>query len=102
MHLQSHNARGQAGLLIGRDKVIRVDAPTVANPIKLDDWRRAVAELPNMAVAAVNDAGPEICATFLGNPAAQFHPIAGPLRNLVMQASSRGLKTAGRLFVSSV
>lgn len=75
MHLQSHNARGQAGLLVGRDRVIRVDAPTDADPIKLDDWRRAVAELPNAAVVASSDAGPEISATFLAKPAAQFRPM---------------------------
>ena len=78
MHLQSHNARGQAGLLIGRDRVIRVDAPTVADPIKLDDWRRAVAELPTVAKAAAKDSGPEICDTFLAYPAAKLRSLVGP------------------------
>lgn len=78
MHLQSHNARGQAGLLIGRDRVIRVDAPTVSDPIKLDDWRRAVAELPTVAEAAANHSGPEICDTFLAYPAAKVRSLVGP------------------------
>jgi uncharacterized protein len=42
MHLQSHNAVGQAGLLIGRDQLIRLNAPAMPeHPIMLDDYERA-------------------------------------------------------------
>ena len=49
MHLQSQNAVGQAGLLIGPDKILRISPPTIEKPIKLDDWQRACAELPAAA-----------------------------------------------------
>ncbi|ESX41141.1 hypothetical protein NLY43_13915 [Mesorhizobium sp. C416B] len=39
MRLQSQNALGQAGLLVGRDRLLRVDgAPMKSNPIDLDDY----------------------------------------------------------------
>ena len=42
MRLASQNALGQAGLLIGRDQLVRIDAPLMPdNPIELDDYYRA-------------------------------------------------------------
>ena len=47
MHLQSQNANGQAGLLIGRDQLLRLNAPPMPqSPISLDDYSRASRELP--------------------------------------------------------
>ena len=40
MDLQSQNANGQAGLLIGADRLLRIEPMTDAGPIELDDWRR--------------------------------------------------------------
>ena len=60
MKAQSHNAIGQAGLLIGRDRLTRIDAPESTNPIALDDYLRAKAELPAMARVLVEGAGREI------------------------------------------
>lgn len=50
MHLQSQNALGQAGLLIGPENILRVSPPLQDEPIRLDDWQRACAELPTAAV----------------------------------------------------
>ena len=42
MHLSGQNALGQAGLLIGRDRLVRIDARMMAeDPIELDDYYRA-------------------------------------------------------------
>lgn len=50
MRLQSQNALGQAGLLIGRDHLLRIDGVPMKNdPIALDDYVRAAKELPKIA-----------------------------------------------------
>ena len=64
MHLQSMNAIGQAGLLIGRERIIRLDSPT-GGTIELDDWKRATAVLPGEARDVVNRRGDQIASTFL-------------------------------------
>ena len=46
MRLQSQNALGQGGLLIGPENFIRVDLPAAFPEIGLDDWRAAVDPLP--------------------------------------------------------
>lgn len=75
MRLQSLNALGQAGLLIGADRIIRVNAPAYKKKIQLDDWSRAVAELPNAAKAALDEFGENAAAVFLMEPAAPYRPI---------------------------
>lgn len=76
MRLQSQNALGQAGLLIGRDRMTRIDAPSDASKIKLDDLRRAVDLLPDAAEAALETYGDRMAATFLGSPVEEYtgHP----------------------------
>ena len=69
MRAQSLNALGQAYLLLGKNRVIRVDAPESANPIALDDFRRAKEELPNMARSLVEGAAREIERVFLADTA---------------------------------
>lgn len=55
MRLQSQNALGQAGLLVGRERLLRVDGPPMkSNPIALDDYERAVNELPAIAEQVVD------------------------------------------------
>ncbi|MCK8780860.1 patatin-like phospholipase family protein [Rhizobium sp. NTR19] len=49
MRLQSQNALGQAGLLIGRDRLLRVDGDPMPDAIELDDYCRAASELPVLA-----------------------------------------------------
>jgi len=67
MRAQSKNALGQAYLLIGRDQVLRLDAPESTNPIELDDHKRACAELPAMARSLVEASGEDVARKFLRN-----------------------------------
>ena len=46
MRFQSLSALGQAGLLIGRDRITRIDLPETRRTVDLDDWRAARAALP--------------------------------------------------------
>ena len=73
--LQSQNALGQAGLLIGAERLTRLDVPTTGrNPIELDDWRGAVAELPQAAEQVLAEHGDSIADTFFRSPATQYQP----------------------------
>lgn len=64
MDLQSQNALGQASLLIGGERVIRIE-PEVAHPIALDDFRRANNELPPEAERAIDRGADAIARDFL-------------------------------------
>ena len=75
MRLQSHNTIGQAGLLIGRDRIVRVDAPANAYRIGLDDWTRAVAMLPQAAERALDEHGHHVASVFLKEPIATYRPL---------------------------
>lgn len=55
MHLQSQNALGQAELLIGRDRMLRLTSAPTLEPIALDDFTRASAELPQQAKRLVEE-----------------------------------------------
>ena len=72
MRAQSKNALGQAFLLVGKDQVIRLDAPESARPIELDDCRRACIELPAMARSLVEASGHAIAEKFLRDPVKKF------------------------------
>ncbi|BAQ46750.1 patatin [Methylobacterium aquaticum] len=74
MKAQSHNAIGQAGLLIGRERLTRIDAPESPKPIALDDYLRAKAELPHMARVLVEGAGREIHRNFLEEEVEPYVP----------------------------
>jgi hypothetical protein len=65
MRAQSHNALGQASLLIGRDHLIRLDAPDVEKRIAMDDVSRAIKEMPPVARSLTEGAGHRIAALFL-------------------------------------
>lgn len=54
MHFQSQNALGQAKLLVGADRVARVEPTPVSPPIRLDDWTRARELLPSQAAQAAD------------------------------------------------
>jgi uncharacterized protein len=80
MHLQSQNATGQAGLLIGRDQLIRLNAPPPPKgqkPIELDDYVRARAELPGIAKKLIDDNGDIIRDRFLFAPADPYPAMYG-------------------------
>lgn len=64
MSFQSLNALGQARLLIGADRVVRIAPNHTDDPIQLDDWVRATSELPEQARRVVEERGAEIAAAF--------------------------------------
>lgn len=69
MRAQSHNALGQAGLLIGRSNLIRLDKPEVARHVAMDDVDRAIVEMPPVAQSLVEGAGHRIADLFLTDSA---------------------------------
>jgi patatin-like phospholipase/acyl hydrolase len=79
MRLQSQNAIGQAGLLLGRDRLVRIDAPSQVATIGLDDWRQSVDLLPAAAAAAVAADGERVAMMFLRTPVKPYVPVVpGP------------------------
>ena len=76
MHYQSLTAVNQAGLLIGRDKVTRLDRPEGSEPIDLDDWEKARRLLPEKALAVAEQYADQISETFLTETAAPFTALA--------------------------
>ena len=76
MHLQSVTAVNQAGLLIGRDRVTRLDRPEGYEPIDLDDWKKAKDVLPEEAREVAEQNAQQIPETFLPLPAPPFVPLA--------------------------
>ena len=77
MRLQSFNAVGQAGLLIGAERIMRInpDPPTSGKKIELDDWRRAAAELPNAAEVALDQFGQNAADVFLSKRVIPYQPV---------------------------
>ena len=76
MHLQSVTAVNQAGLLIGRERLIRLDRPDGSEPIGLDDWTKAKDLLPIEAGEVARDNADRLVQTFLTHPAQPFTPLA--------------------------
>jgi patatin-like phospholipase/acyl hydrolase len=62
---QSKNALGQAGLLLGAERVLRIAPEAVEPPIELDDWRRAKDLLPDAALSSFQIHGEAIREAFL-------------------------------------
>jgi hypothetical protein len=60
--------------LLGKDQVMRIDAPESANPVALDDYPRVREELPYMARSLVEGAGREIERVFLNYRAEPYVP----------------------------
>ena len=79
MRLQSQNALGQAGLLIGRDHLTRIDMPpTRGNPIGLDDYERARDELPTVASDLAERFASNVGERFFGQSATPYAAFQGP------------------------
>lgn len=78
MHLQSQNALGQAGLLVGRDRMLRLTSAPTLEPIALDDFTRASAELPQQAKRLVEE-NAERLEAFFDTPRASAAFYHGPL-----------------------
>ena len=76
MHYQSLTAVNQVGLLIGRDRVTRLDRPADVEPIDLDDWARAKDLLPDEALTVARENAERVTKTFLKNTAVPFTALA--------------------------
>ncbi|MBY5396964.1 patatin-like phospholipase family protein [Rhizobium leguminosarum] len=77
MRLQSQNALGQSGLLVGRDRLLRLDAqPASGTVIALDDYRRSVDELPKFAEQIVSE-NRERLSDFFSVPRPAFDAVYG-------------------------
>lgn len=75
MRLQSLNALGQAGLMIGADRLLRIDAPASEEKFSMDDWTLAKALLPGAAQIALNQMGDNVATMFLQKEAAPYEPM---------------------------
>lgn len=82
MHLASQNALGQAGLLIGRENLVRIDAPALDKPIQLDDVSRSIAELPPLARTLADRYDAQVAQLFLGRLADPYRAYHGPRAGL--------------------
>ena len=76
MYFQSVTAVNQAGLLIGRDRIARLDRPDGSRPIDLDDWKAAKELLPTEAQQIARENASHLATTFLAEPASPFTPLA--------------------------
>lgn len=74
MSLQSQNAIGQAGLLIGRNKIVRVDPDDEFGFIKMDDYRRSSELFPDHAKNKVEINGERIKEMFFGEEIERYEP----------------------------
>jgi patatin-like phospholipase/acyl hydrolase len=74
-HIQSQNALGEAGLLIGRHNLLRLASPHMMDPIEMDDWGKAMRVLPPIAQRLFDEFGDRVATMFLDAPAAQYVPI---------------------------
>ena len=75
IQLQSFNAQGQAKLLIGADRIVRIEPPVFDKPIELDDWRRAVDELAPAAMKNLDANGGKISSMFLSEPVPSYKAV---------------------------
>ena len=66
MQIQSHHSQGQAGLLLGRDNLTRVDPSKENKRISMDDWVTARKILPDMAKRAAEEEWEVVEKKFLG------------------------------------
>ncbi len=76
IQLQSFNAQGQAGLLVGADSIVRCEPPSSDFAIGLDDWKSAVQKLVPAATLALDAMGEVVSKTFLTDAALPYTPIA--------------------------
>jgi patatin-like phospholipase/acyl hydrolase len=69
---QSHNALGQAYLLVGKNNVTRIDAPESDSPIAMDDVARSIRELTLVARSLVEGSGHHLERMFLDSTVGRF------------------------------
>jgi patatin-like phospholipase/acyl hydrolase len=76
MHLQSQNAIGQARLLLGAERVLRLEPPSFSPAIDMDDYVRAKALLGPAAAGVVGEHAQAIEARFLYGTTEPYVPVA--------------------------
>lgn len=82
MRLAGQNALGQAGLLVGRDHLVRIDAPLMPeDPIELDDYYRAKEVLPPLARTLADQFSAIVEERFFTSPAEPYTAFHGPRAN---------------------
>lgn len=74
MRLQSQNALGQARLLIGPERIVRLDVPEEIPRIALDDWQGAVTHLPAAAESSLSFDGDRVRSMFLTESVEPYAP----------------------------
>ena len=72
MQLQSLDARGQAGLLIGAEHVLRIEPHVAGEAIELDDWKRAVRDFVPAAENMFNELYETVAEMFLTDEAEPY------------------------------
>lgn len=78
MQIQSQNVIGQSRLVVGTDRIFRVDSPRVTNPVELWNWARAKAELPAQGEALLAEHADRLNEEFLYGPAEPYIPVYTP------------------------
>lgn len=77
MHLQSQNALGQARLLIGAERLVRLEPPAFSPSIEMDDYLHAKSLLLPAAGKLVEERAKEIASRFLFDVAEPYKPVVG-------------------------
>lgn len=72
--LQSQNAQGQAGLIVGPENILRIDAEQLVPRIELDDWKRSVAILPSLSEQLLKQNADTILQTFFSRTVERYEP----------------------------
>lgn len=78
MQIQSANVVGQARLIAGGDRILRIESAPTRRPIELWDWARAKSELPAEGARLVELFGDVAVREFLYGPAAPYSPVYTP------------------------
>jgi patatin-like phospholipase/acyl hydrolase len=87
MHLQSQNAIGQARLIVGAERVLRMEPPPFHPAIEMDDYLRAKALLPSAAAALVDALGARIEQQFLRTEADAYVPTRAAIQSPTLRRS---------------
>lgn len=78
MEIQSQNVIGQARLIAGGDRVLRIDTGPSDDQIELWNWKRAAEELPSIGEKMVETLGRTPADWFLRTPAGPYTPVYTP------------------------
>ena len=88
MRYQSLAALGQARLLIGADRIDRIEPALSGSLIPLDDWERACVELPSAAAAAVDEHGGRVLSSYMDHLGAPYSPVGSGRTDAMTDAST--------------